>query len=208
MMYALVDANNFFVSCERAFDPKLEGRPVVVLSNNDGCVVSRSPEVKALGIPNGTPWFKLRENADRWNMVARSSNYELYGDMSARMMTLLSRFSAWIEPYSIDEAFLRMPEHGNLPDQGYQIRNTIFRNIGIPVSIGIANTKTLAKLASDGAKKSPPLAGVCDLSSYSPQQLTTIMKSYPVGKVWGVGWRLRKRLSGYGITTVAELRDR
>src|SRR5699024_6406026 len=159
---ALVDVNSFYVSAERVFDPSLCNRPAVVLSNNDGCVVARSSEAKALGIPMGYPWFKLEATAAQHNLVARSSNYELYGEMSSRVMAILSRFSAWIEVYSIDEAFLGL--RGTLDELhavGHQIEAEVLKLTGLPVCVGIAKTKTLAKLANEAAKKVEQLRGVC-----------------------------------------------
>lgn len=207
-MIALVDANSFYASCERVFNPSLEGRPVVVLSNNDGCVVSLTSEAKALGVKMGTPWFKLKGAADHWGLVARSSNYELYGDLSARMHELIGRYSAWLEPYSIDEAFLHLnPDRRDLVDLGREIRRAVRKNVGLPVSIGFAPTKTLSKLANHGAKRSAALNGVCDWTSYSPQQQSMIMDAYPTSEVWGIAHRLERRLAELGIHTVRELRD-
>lgn len=201
---ALVDANSFYVSCERAFDPRLEGRPVVVLSNNDGCVVARSSEAKALGIEMGTPWFKLARRADRMGLVHRSSNYELYGDLSARMMELMGRFCAWQEVYSIDESFLWITEGRDL---GLRIREAIGRHLGLPVSVGIGHSKTLAKLASKVAKAHHSLAGVCDLQDYSSVWLESYLANHSVEDLWGVAGRTTKRLAGYDIHTMKDLRD-
>ncbi len=168
---ALVDVNCFYASAERAFDPSLEGRPVVVLSNNDGCAVTRSPEAKALGIPLGEPWFKIAPRAREWGLVALSSNYELYGDISARVMELLGRYSAWLEVYSIDEAFLGV--RGS-PDEllllGQAMKTAVRRNVGVPVCVGIAGTKTLAKLANKWAKHNPAFDGVCHWDSVPAEQ--------------------------------------
>lgn len=205
---ALVDVNSFFASCERVFDPRLEGRPVVVLSNNDGCVVARSAEAKALGIKMGEPWFKLAPFAPKYGLVARSSNYELYGDLSARVMDLLRGFASNVEVYSIDEAFLEV--HGSTDELlrlGHEMKRTIQNKLGLPVGIGIAKSKTLAKLANHGAKKSPGLGGVCNFDSYGPEQINAIMESLPVTELWGIARRLGKRLVGQGIATVRELRD-
>jgi Nucleotidyltransferase/DNA polymerase involved in DNA repair len=163
MPIALIDANNFYVSCERVFRPDLEGKPVVVLSNNDGCVVARSAEVKALGIAMGVPWFQIKKLAQEEGIIALSSNYTLYADMSQRMMSILSHFSPIQEVYSIDECFLDL--HGFAPEQCCQIGQTARQRIrqwlGLPVGVGIAPTKTLAKLANHLAKKQPEYAGVC-----------------------------------------------
>lgn len=201
---ALVDANSFYVSCERAFDPRLEGRPVVVLSNNDGCVVARSNEAKALGIEMGTPWFKLSAQAARWGLVHRSSNYELYGDISSRLMELLGRFAAWQEVYSIDESFLGVSGGAEL---GEQIRAAVGRHLGIPVSVGIATSKTLAKLANKHAKIAPEFRGVLDLDDLPPAWLEEYLAAHGVQDLWGVAGRLTKRLAGLGIHTMRDLRD-
>ncbi len=163
---AHVDVNCFYASAERAFDPSLEGRPLVVLSNNDGCAVTRSPEAKALGIATGEPWFKLAPRAKEWGLVAKSSNYELYGDISARVMELLGRYSAWLEVYSIDEAFLGVKgEPEQLLALGRTMKDAVRRNVGVPVCVGIAPTKTLAKLCNKWAKNNPAFAGVCHWDS-------------------------------------------
>lgn len=205
---ALLDVNNFFASCERVFDPKLEGRPVVVLSNNDGCVVARSAEAKALGITMGVPWFTVAPMAEKFGIVARSSNYELYGDLSSRVMEIASRFTANLEVYSIDEAFLHL---SGTPTQNSavarELRATIRRNTGLPVCVGIAPSKTLAKLANHGAKKSPYMNGVCNLDDFSPERLNRVMESMPVTELWGVAGRTRKRLTNLGVLTVRDLRD-
>jgi DNA polymerase V len=154
--FALVDCNNFYVSCERVFNPKLWNIPVVVLSNNDGCVVARSPEVKALGIPMGMPLFKIKHEVEKHNIKVMSSNYALYGDMSHRVMQVLAQFSPDLEVYSIDEAFLGFDgfEHIDLVDYGRQIKARVLQWTAIPVSVGIGRTKVLAKLANRVAKKS------------------------------------------------------
>ncbi len=163
MPIALIDANNFYVSCERVFRPDLEDRPVVVLSNNDGCVVARSAEVKALGVAMGTPWFQLKKLAQKEGIIALSSNYTLYADMSQRMMQILGHFSPIQEVYSIDECFLDL--HGFSAEQcastGKAARQRIRQWLGLPVGVGIAPTKTLAKLANHLAKKQLEYAGVC-----------------------------------------------
>ncbi|PKO70914.1 MAG: DNA polymerase V subunit UmuC [Betaproteobacteria bacterium HGW-Betaproteobacteria-14] len=208
-MFALIDGNNFYVSCERVFDPKLEGRPVVVLSNNDGCVVARSQEVKALGVKMGVPWFQLRDLARQHGIVAKSSNYSLYGDMSARMMALLGRFSPEQEIYSIDECFLGMKGFGHydLTAYGQDIRARVRQYLGLPVCVGFGATKTLAKLANHAAKKRPEFDGVCDLAALSPVAQDTLLASIDVGEVWGVGYRGTPRLKALGIGNVKDLRD-
>ncbi|GGM01096.1 Y-family DNA polymerase [Glutamicibacter protophormiae] len=205
---AHVDVNSFYVSCERVFDPKLEARPVIVLSNNDGCAVARSSEAKALGIEMGAPWFKLAADADRLGLVAKSSNYELYGEMSARVMRLLGRFSAWVEVYSIDEAFLGVS--GTLDELqalGERIKAEVFRLTGLPVCVGIAKSKTLAKMANKTAKHIKELGGVCVWDSAPAQTTENLLARLPVVEVWGIGPRLTKRLRGLGIWTAKELRD-
>ena len=167
MSIALVDGNNFFVSCERAFNPGLEDKPVVVLSNNDGCVVARSAEAKALGIKMCAPWFQLRDLARQHGVIALSSNYELYADMSNRLMAVLSRYSPQQEIYSIDECFLGLDGFGHLDliQYGQQMLRQIKQWLGLPICIGIAPTKTLAKLANHCAKKSlAGTGGVCDFA--------------------------------------------
>ncbi|MGO3394601.1 Y-family DNA polymerase [Glutamicibacter arilaitensis] len=205
---AHVDVNSFYVSCERVFDPKLEARPVIVLSNNDGCAVARSSEAKALGIEMGAPWFKLAADADRLGLVAKSSNYELYGEMSARVMKLLGRFSAWVEVYSIDEAFLGVS--GTLDELqavGEQIKAEMFRLTGLPVCVGIAKSKTLAKMANKTAKHIKELGGVCVWDRAPAQTTENLLARLPVVEVWGIGPRLTKRLRGLGIWTAKDLRD-
>jgi DNA polymerase V len=210
MSFALVDGNNFYVSCERVFNPRLEGVPVVVLSNNDGCVVARSGEVKALGVKMGVPWFQLKDLAIRHGILALSSNYSLYADMSNRMMGVISRFSPDQEIYSIDECFLGLggfPADG-LADMGQRIRQQVRQWVGIPVCVGIAPTKTLAKLANHCAKKN--LAGadsVCDFGRLAADDLTALFDRIAVGEVWGVGRRLSEQLNAMGIATVRALRD-
>lgn len=208
--FALIDGNNFYVSCERVFNPKLEGRPVVVLSNNDGCAVARSAEVKALGVPMGAPWFKMQDLARKHGIIALSSNYELYADLSNRMMVILGRFSPDQEVYSIDECFLGMAgfDHYNLLDYGQTIRETVRQWIGIPVCVGFADTKTLAKLANHAAKKSlAGKEGVCDFGRLSTPERCALFSCIPVGEVWGVGRRLSEQLAEQGITTVEALRS-
>ncbi len=208
--FALIDGNNFYVSCERVFNPKLEGRPVVVLSNNDGCAVARSAEVKALGVPMGAPWFKMQDLARKHGIIALSSNYELYADLSNRMMEILGRFSPDQEVYSIDECFLGMAgfEQYDFLDYGQTIRETVRQWIGIPVCVGFAETKTLAKLANHCAKKGlAGKAGVCDFGRLDQTERSALFSRIPVGEVWGVGRRLSEQLAEQGITTVETLRS-
>lgn len=199
---ALVDCNNFYVSCERVFNPKLCRRPVVVLSNNDGCIVARSQEAKALGIPMGAPYFQWKDLMHAHDVVVLSSNYALYGDMSQRVMATLAHFNPELEIYSIDEAFLSLEKDQDPEAYCRLIRKTVLQWTGIPVSIGIATTKTLAKVANAQAKRNPNLKGV-----YHPTQtqLEAILNTLPVGEVWGIGSRLSIHLIKKGIHTVSQL---
>ena len=211
-VFALVDCNNFYASCEKLFAPRLKNRPVVVLSNNDGCVVARSAEVKALGIPMGVPWFKIKDDARRHGIVAMSSNYALYADMSNRVVEVLSAFSPNIEVYSIDESFLELSGFGNLPGglavYGAEMRQRIADWLGLAVCVGIAPTKTLAKLANHCAKKNLAGAdGVCDFTPLHPDDLTQLFDRIDVGEVWGIGRKINARLAAMGINTVRQLRD-
>ncbi len=207
---ALVDCNNFYASCEKLFDPTLKDKPVVVLSNNDGCVVARSAEVKALGIPMGVPWFKIQQEAKRYGIVAFSSNYALYADMSNRVVEILSSFSPSIEVYSIDESFLDLSGFERLGYQAYgqTIRQQIADWLGLAVCVGIGPSKTLAKLANHCAKKK--LAGdqgVCDLTTMSVEEQTRLFAGIEVGEVWGVGRKISEKLAAMGIHSVQQLRD-
>ena len=203
-MFALVDGNNFYVSCERVFAPHLEGRPVVVLSNNDGCFVSRSVEAKALGIPMGAPLFEWRELIQRERVTMFSSNYRLYADMSARVVEVLAQFAP-LEIYSIDESFLDLTgvEPAERLQRGHEMRRRVRQWTGIPTCVGIAPTKTLAKLANHAAKKRPECAGVCDLSDQALRR--HVMAGVEVGEVWGIGRQSAAKLQALGIRTVAQL---
>jgi DNA polymerase V len=205
---AIIDVNNFYVSCERVFNPKLENKPVVVLSNNDGCAISRSNEAKALGIKMGTPWFKFKEFAKQGNVTALSSNYTLYLDMSHRVMTLLSKFSPDQEVYSIDESFLDLTsfKSKDLIQYSQQIKTKIKQWTGLPVSIGIGSTKTLSKLANHIAKKNSSFKGVCNLNVMDQDTLETWMSHIPVNEVWGVGRSLALKLNQLGIISVLDLK--
>jgi DNA polymerase V len=209
---ALVDCNNFYVSCERLFQPKLEGKPVVVLSNNDGCVVSRSQEVKDLGLKMAVPWFQMKDLAKRHGIIALSSNYTLYADISNRVMRLLSQYCPDQEIYSIDESFLDltgMPNSsgsGSLTEYAQTIRATIKQCVGIPVCVGIAPSKALAKLANHVAKKQKQYHSVCDFNAMTARVLDNLLAKIDVGEVWGVGRRSTERLQQMGITTVLELK--
>lgn len=208
-VFALVDCNNFYASCEKLFDPKLAGKPVVVLSNNDGCVVARSAEVKALGIPMGVPWFKIQKEAKQYGIVPFSSNYALYADMSNRVVEVLGQFSPNLEVYSIDESFLDLSGFNrDLVEYGQEIRQRIQQWLGLAVCVGIAPSKTLAKLANHCAKKSlAGSAGVCDFTTMTESQLTQLFAGIDVGEVWGVGRKIEARLADMGITTVLQLRE-
>jgi DNA polymerase V len=206
---ALVDCNNFYVSCERVFQPKLEGKPVVVLSNNDGCVVSRSKEVKDLGIKMAHPWFQMKAIAKQHGIISFSSNYTLYADISNRVMSLLSQFSPTQEVYSIDECFLDMAGMAtleSLAEQGQRMRKTIKQCVGIPVCVGIASSKTLAKLANHVAKKQPEFNSVCDFNALPEAALDELLATIAVGEVWGVGRRSTVRMLALGIHTVLDLK--
>lgn len=209
--YALVDGNNFFVSCERIFAPKLIGRPVVVLSNNDGCVVSRSYEAKALGVPMAAPWFKLRDLAKRQGITGLSANFELYSDMSERLMRLLRETAPGQEVYSIDECFLDWSAvaPADAPAMAAELRARVLRSLGLPCGFGVGETKTLAKLANATAKKNPAYmkAGYCVLAALAPDEREALMRKFPVEDIWGVGRKTAPVLHGYGIRTAAALRD-
>lgn len=209
-IFALVDCNNFYASCEKLFDPKLQHTPVVVLSNNDGCVVARSAEVKALGIPMGGPWFKMKDLAKQHGIVAFSSNYELYADMSNRVVEVLSQFSPGMEVYSIDESFLDLSgfPRGELEAYGEAIRQRVFDWLGLHVCVGIGPTKTLAKLANFCAKKNlAGNAGMCNFTALTVEQMTRLLAQIAVAEVWGVGRRTDARLKEMGIHTVQALRE-
>ena len=204
--YALIDSNNFFVSCERLFRPELEGRPVVVLSSNDGCAVSRSQEAKDLGIPMGAPLFKWRDIFTKHGVVAFSANFELYGDISERITNLLTSITPHIEVYSVDESFLDLSELHVADYQawGRMVRNAVLKDVGMPVSIGIAPSKTLAKLASDRAKKIPELAGSLDLTAQGPAT-DRYLTQLPVRDIWGVGRKLAPKLKAENVHTAFDL---
>lgn len=210
-IFALVDVNNFYVSCERVFQPQLEHVPMVVLSNNDGCAVARSAEVKALGVKMGTPWFKMKALAKEHGILALSSNYTLYGDMSNRATAVLRDFSPDIEVYSVDESFLRVESvahlYGGVTAMGQQIRQRVKQWTGLPVCVGCGPTKTLAKIANHLAKKNPEFEGVCDLHAIPRPERLQWMSQLEVGEVWGVGKRIAKRLNAMGVETVLDLRN-
>ena len=200
--FALVDCNNFYASCERVFEPKLEGRPIVVLSNNDGCIIARSNEAKALGIKMGTPYFKLKNLITQNGVVVKSSNYPLYGDMSSRVMKVIGEYSPVQEVYSIDESFIdlmRLPL--NLMDHMHSLRRRVKSWTGIPVCVGVGSTKVLAKLANRIAKKYPRFDGVFDIDDLSYERYCNLLKSVEVGDLWGIGRQSAKKLNRIGIHT-------
>jgi DNA polymerase V len=205
---ALIDVNNFYVSCERVFNPKLNNKPVVVLSNNDGCAVARSNEVKALGVTMGAPWFKLKDLAKQHHIIALSSNYALYADMSNRVMSILRQYSPDQEVYSIDESFLDLThfQHKNHTQYAQKMRQRILQWTGLPVCVGIGSTKTLAKLANYCAKKRPQYKGVCDFNAIAPADLDAILQAIEVGEIWGVGRKLAPKLNALGINNVLDLK--
>lgn len=202
-MVGLVDCNNFFVSCERVFRPELIGKPVIVLSNNDGCAVALSNEAKAIGFTRGNPYFKIKDEAQRHGAFVFSGNHKLYGDMSRRVFLTLRSLADNIEVYSIDEAFFEINDNpDSLHDHGKYIGKTIRRHTGIPVSVGIAPTKTLAKIAAAFAKKYPGYGGACVIDT--PEKARKAMALTDVGKVWGVGRRNNKKLNAEGIFTALQ----
>ncbi|MEL6385302.1 MAG: Y-family DNA polymerase [Cyanobacteria bacterium J06626_18] len=205
-MFALVDCNSFFASCEKVFRPDLEGKPVAVLSNNDGCVVARSPEAKPL-VPMQATLYSIRDLVKRGKLQVFSSNPVLYKDMSRRVIATLQRFSPEVEQYSIDEAFLGLQgfTHQNLTDYGQQIRTTVKQWTGIPVSVGIAKTKTLAKLAAHVAKRHPERAGGLDLQTVT--DVDAMLAAIAVGQVWGIGRNLEAKLKAMGITQALHLKQ-
>lgn len=207
-MFALVDVNSFYASCEAVFRPDLHGKPIVVLSNNDGCVIARSAEAKKLGVTMGAPYFKQRRLFEQHGVHVFSSNYSLYGDMSQRVMLLLEAMVPRVEVYSIDEAFmdLRGVSHcHNLETFGHEVREQIKRGTHLAVGIGIAPTKTLAKLANHAAKQWPQTTGVVDLSNKLRQR--KLMALMPVEEVWGVGRQISKSLRTQGINTALKLAE-
>jgi DNA polymerase V len=212
---ALIDCNNFFVSCERLFRPDLDGKPVVVLSSNDGCAVSRSNEAKAIGIPMAAPVFKYRDIMERHNVVKFSANFELYGNVSRRITALLTSITPRIEVYSVDESFLDLSQ---LPITDYEawgreVRELILKWVGIPVSVGIAPTKTLAKLANLSAKKNPELGGVLSFVKSRENSIARLnlaktrkyLEKMPVGDIWGIGWRLAPKMRAEGIGNALQM---
>lgn len=207
-MYGLIDCNNFYASCERVFQPKLEGIPIVVLSNNDGCVVARSQEVKDLGIKMGVPVFQIKNEIKQHNIKVFSSNYTLYGDISNRVMSTISEFVANYEVYSIDEIFVDFTgfeKHFDLVEYAKEIKNTVRRNTKIPVSIGIASTKTLAKAANKLVKKHYRDIGVCYIKNQI--EARELLKDFDVADIWGIGRQYDKLLKKHGFNTALQLMD-
>lgn len=203
----LVDVNNFYVSCERVFIPKLERKPVIVLSNNDGCVIARSNETKALGIKMGVPYFQIKELVAKHRIEVFSSNYELYGDMSDRVMSTLQQLLPHVEIYSIDEAFLDLSEfeYCDLTQMAITLRKTLKQHLGLPVSVGIAPTKTLAKVANYVAKKWPVMKGVFNLMD--PDLQNRVLETIEVQDVWGIGFQWATKLQKLNIKTAAHLKN-
>lgn len=213
-MFALIGGNNFYVSCERVFRPSLQGRPVVVLSNNDGCAISRSNEAKALGIKMGAPWFQIRHFEDSHGLVALSANFCLYGDMSDRVMTLAAGLGPSQEIYSIDESFIGLAGvRGDLAERARRVRSRILAWTGIPCGVGIGHTKTLAKLANHIAKTAeckpgsypPELAQICNLAALPQPARDEVLSATAVGEVWGVGRKIGAALQDAGVRTVLDL---
>lgn len=198
-MFGLMDCNNFYASCERVFNPSLNGKPVVVLSNNDGCVIARSNEAKALGIPMGAPAYQIREIVDEHGVAVFSSNYTLYGDMSSRVMSILSSLVPEIEVYSIDEAFANLDGITDYQSLGTTIVNKVYKGTGIPVSLGIAPTRTLAKMANKYAKKYPAYKRVCCIDTDEKREKA--LRLFPIGDVWGIGRRQATKLEKEGVKT-------
>ncbi len=203
-MFALADCNNFFASCERVFRPDLQGKPVIVLSNNDGCAIARSNEAKALGIKMGAPFFKIRDIVRRHNVAVFSGNMALYGDMSQRVRWVLEEFAPGIEVYSIDEAFLDLRGMKNIDFDAYakRISAQCWKMTSIPVSVGIAPTKTLAKIASKLCKQYPKLRGGCYM--YRSQDIEKVLRKFPIEDVWGIGRRTAPKLKARGVNTAYE----
>ena len=203
-MFALADCNNFFASCERVFRPDLQGKPVIVLSNNDGCAIARSNEAKALGIKMGAPFFKIRDIVRRHNVAVFSGNMALYGDMSQRVRWVLEEFAPGIEGYSIDEAFLDLRGMKNIDFDAYakRISAQCWKMTSIPVSVGIAPTKTLAKIASKLCKQYPKLRGGCYM--HRPQDIEKVLRKFPIEDVWGIGRRTAPKLKARGVNTAYE----
>ncbi|MEL7832357.1 Y-family DNA polymerase [Fodinibius sp. Rm-B-1B1-1] len=206
-VYALIDCNNFYASCERVFDPSIRGKPIAILSNNDGCVIARSDEAKIAGVKMGVPEFKIRDLIKQKNVVLKSSNYALYGDMSRRVMETLRHLTPKVEPYSIDEAFIEFPKliTNNLDRFGKEIKSTVKRWTGLPVSVGIAPSKTLAKIANERAKSNPKYDGVLNL--VENPDLDAILKETKLTDIWGIGGGLSQRLFQENIRNALQLKQ-
>lgn len=202
-LFGLADCNNFYCSCERVFHPDLNGKPVVVLSNNDGCVIARSNEAKAMGIKMGTPFYQAKEMLESNQVAVFSSNYTLYGDMSKRVMSLLSQYTPDFHQYSIDEAFLDLSDIDNLQDYCKQMVKRVGKGTGIPISLGVAPTRTLAKMASKFAKRYKGYEGVCLMDTDEKREKA--LRLFDVSDVWGIGYRHAKKLQYYGIKTAWDL---
>ncbi len=206
-MFGLCDCNNFFASCERVFNPSLNGKPIVVLSNNDGCVIARSNEAKALGIKMGQPLYQIKNIVENGKVTIFSSNYNLYGDMSSRVFQTIKLYVPMMEIYSIDEAFIDLSgiDIDALQEFGRQLVRVVRRNTGIPISIGIAPTKTLAKVASKLCKQYPKLEGCCVM--YRPEDILKVLTKFPIGDIWGVGRQYTKMLKTFGVESAEQFRQ-
>lgn len=207
-VFALADANSFYASAEKVFRPELEGKPIVILSNNDGCVIAQSKEAKAvLDIHMARPWFELEAEAKKHGVIVFSSNYELYASMSNRFHETLRQFAQRQEMYSIDESFLEVTSiRRNLTEYGQEIKSTVKQWVGLPICVGFGCSKTLAKLANQCAKKQPVWDGVCDFTSLTDAELNTLFEQLPVSTVWGIGHRLEKKLNEVGVKSVQSLK--
>jgi DNA polymerase V len=207
-VFALIDCNNFYASCERVFNPLLENKPVIVLSNNDGCCVARSNEAKKLGIKMGEPFFKIKDLVEKNKINVFSSNYELYGDISNRVVSTLFTFSPDVEVYSIDEAFVNLKNLAvsDYRNTGKQIREKVLSWTGIPVSVGISPTKTLSKVANEFVKKNKSLNGVLSLLDYSEEEIDNLLRELDVSDVWGIGRQYSKKLREDGINTAYDFK--
>jgi DNA polymerase V len=206
-IFALVDCNNFFVSCERVFNPGLEGKPTIVLSSNDSCIVARSNEAKAIGVPMGVPAFKIRDLLRQHTVTQLSANFELYGNISKRIIAILTHITPRTEVYSVDESFLDLSElHiADYEAWGQEVRARILHEVGVPVSIGIAPSKTLAKLGAEQAKKQPARNGVIDFVNMPPKEKAELLHQTPIKNIWGVGWKLEPKLRAEGFGTALQL---
>ena len=198
-MFGLIDCNNFYASCERVFNPALNGKPVVVLSNNDGCVIARSNEAKALGIKMGVPAYQIKDLVSSNQVTVFSSNYTLYGDMSGRVMSILADLAPELEVYSIDEAFVNLVGIQEIQSLGAKIVNQVTRGTGIPVSLGIASTKTLAKVANKFAKKYPAYNRICIIDT--EEKRIKALQLTDISDVWGIGRRQAAKLEKQGVKT-------